>query len=68
MTNITIQASDLQALLDVAEGYTSENGVDSVGRYAAPEAVQLAIVNARAAISSNGYPVQSTMAGLDNGR
>ena len=36
MTNITIQAIDLQALLDVAEGYTSENGVDSVGRYAVP--------------------------------
>ena len=68
MTNITIQTIDLQALLDVVEGYSSENGVDSVGRYAAPEAVQLAIVNTKAAISSNGYPVQSTVAGLDNAR
>ena len=37
MTNITIPAADLQVLLDIAEGYTSENGLDSVGRYAMPE-------------------------------
>ena len=34
MTNITIPAADLRVLLDIAEGYTSENGLDSVGRYA----------------------------------
>ena len=68
MTNITIPAIDLQALLDVAEGYTSENGVDSVGIYAVPEAVQRAIVSARAAISSSGYPSQSRDTGLDSPR
>lgn len=50
MTTITIPANDLQALLDVSEGYTAENGLESVGRYALPEEVQRAISNAKAAI------------------
>ena len=50
MPNITIPANDLQALLDVSEGYTAENDLESVGRYALPEEVQRAISNAKAAI------------------
>ena len=50
MQDTTISAADLQALLDVAEGFTSENGLDAVTRYAVPEAVQQAIDNATAAV------------------
>ena len=50
MTNITISAADLQILLDIAEGYTSENGFDFVGRYAMPAEVKRAIANAMTAI------------------
>ena len=54
MTDIPIQAIDLRVLLDVAEGYASENGLDSIRRYAVPEEVQRAISNARAAIRRSG--------------
>ena len=50
MKNVTISTTDLRALLDVAEGYTTENGLDAVGRYAVPEAVLRAINNAAAAV------------------
>ena len=50
MTNATIATIDLRALLDVVEGYTSESGLDTVGRYAIPEEVQRAVINAKAAI------------------
>ena len=46
MKNTTISAVDLQALLDVAEGYTAEHGLDAVDRYAVREAVRRAINNA----------------------
>ena len=46
MKNTTISAVDLQALLDVAEGYTAEHGFDAVDRYAVREAVRRAINNA----------------------
>ena len=48
MKDTAISAIDLQALLDVAEGYTTENGLDAVARYAVPEEVQRAISNASA--------------------
>ena len=48
MKDTTISVIDLQALLDVAEGYTTENGLDAVARYAVPEEVQRAISNASA--------------------
>ena len=48
MTDITISTTDLRALLDVTEGYTSEHGLDSVNRYAAPVEVERAIINASA--------------------
>ena len=54
MIDIPIQAIDLRVLLDVAEGYASENGLDSIRRYAVPEEVQRAISNARAAIRRSG--------------
>ena len=50
MQDTTISAADLRALLDVAEGFTSENGLDAVARYAVPDAVQKAIDNAAAAM------------------
>ena len=50
MTNITIPSTDMRVLLDVAEGFTAEHGLDSVGRYAMPEDVQRAIATVRAAI------------------
>ena len=52
MKDATISAADLQALLDVAEGYTTENGLDAVARYAVPEEVQQAISNASAEMRS----------------
>ena len=50
MTNATIATTDLLVLLDVAEGYTAENGLDAVSRYALPDEVQRAITNAKAVI------------------
>ena len=50
MTNITISAADIRALLDVTEGFVSEHGLDSVARYASPEEVARAVANASAAI------------------
>ena len=54
MTKTIIAAIDLQALLDVAEGYTAESGLDAVRRYAMPEDVQRAITNAKVAIRDGG--------------
>lgn len=51
MTNATIAITDLLILLEVAEGYTSENGVEAVGRYAVPEDVERAIINAKVAVA-----------------
>ena len=50
MTIIKIETVDIQALLDLAEGYTAENGLAAVSRYAAPDEVQNAMVNAKTAI------------------
>ena len=46
MTNVSISFADLRALLDVAEGYAAEHGLDSVSRYATPAAVERAVANA----------------------
>ena len=54
MTNTTIATTDLQILLDVVEGYTSENGLDAARRYAVPKEVQRAIINAKAAMRKAG--------------
>ena len=37
---ITIATVDLQALLDVADGFTNESGLNAARRYAAPKQVQ----------------------------
>ena len=50
MKGITISAVDLGALLDVAEGYAAEHGLESVQRYATPVVVERAVFNAREAI------------------
>ena len=61
MKNVTISTVDLQALLDVAEGYTTENGLDAVGRYAVPETLLETINNAKAAVrQSDVNPVEVT--------
>ena len=46
----TVPAVDLVALLEVADGYIAENGAEAVARYAVPEDVERAIMNAKAAI------------------
>ena len=46
MTNVSISFADLRALLDVAEGYAAEHGLDSVSRYATPAAMERAGANA----------------------
>ncbi len=50
MRDATISATDLRALLDVAEGFTTENGLDAVARYAAPNEVRHAINHAAAVV------------------
>ncbi len=52
MKSSAITRRDLQVLLDVAEGYTEENGYAAVSRYAAPEVVQRAIMNAKSVMRS----------------
>ena len=46
----TVPAIDLTALLEVADGYIAENGAEAVARYAVPEDVERAIMNAKATI------------------
>ena len=58
MQDATISAADLRALLDVAEGFSSENGLDAVAKYAVPEAVQQAIDNATAAVGEPNVKLQ----------
>ena len=50
MKIVKIDTTDLQVLLDLAEGYTSENGFAAVGRYAEPDAVRKAIIKGKAEI------------------
>lgn len=50
MNEVPMSNEDLQTLLDVAEGYAAEHGLESAGRYAEPRRVQKAIHNAKAAI------------------
>lgn len=47
MAIVKIDTTDLQALIDLAEGYTSENGFAAVGRYAEPDAVRKAIAKGK---------------------
>ena len=54
LKNTAISTVDLRALLDVAEGYTAEHGLDAVGRYAVREAVQRAINNATVVVRESG--------------
>lgn len=54
MTNAMIAIADLRVLLEVVEGYTSENGIDAASRYAAPRELQQAILNARTAMRKAG--------------
>lgn len=51
-----IARTDLQTLLDVVEGYISENGFEAARRYALPIQIEKALHNARAAISETGKP------------
>lgn len=46
MEIVEIAASDLEVLLDVVNGYLTENGIESVARYADPSEVQKAISSA----------------------
>ena len=57
MATTRIPTLDLQALIDVAEGYTAENGLDAVGKYAAPEEVHRAIISAKSALRKVGVAI-----------
>lgn len=57
MSETTISATDLRVLLNVAEGFTTENGLDAVARYAIPKEVQRAINHAIGALCNlDGKP------------
>ena len=59
MTSSKLRTIDLRVLIDVAEGYISENGLEAVNRYAVPMDVLRAIRNTREAISADDqlFPV-----------
>ena len=68
MTNGTLTTIDLRILLDVVEGYISENGLKAVNRYAAPKDVLRAISNSKAAIGTDNHSVPVPLPDLDNER
>ena len=53
MTNVTISTCDLQILLDIAEGYTSENGLEAISRYTVPSRAEDVMEKVRATINRN---------------
>lgn len=58
MSTVEIPTSDLRALLEVVEGYVSENGLDSVARYAAPSDVRRSIVHVLSALDNSENQIQ----------
>ena len=68
MTNNRLTTIDLRLLLDVAEGYISESGLDAVGRYAVPMDVLRAISNAKAAIGTDNHPAPVPLSDPNNSR
>ena len=66
MTSSKLTTIDLRILLDVAEGYISENGLEAVSRYAVPMDVLRAISNTKAAIGTDNHSIP--IADTDNVR
>ncbi len=65
MTSSKLTTNDLRILLDVAEGYISENGLEAVDRYAAPMDVLRAINNAKAAIGTGNQSIPTPVPDTD---
>lgn len=67
MDKVLIATDDLQALLDVSDGYITEHGIEGVGRYAEPKQIHNAIRNAseviRIARGGSATPVE--ISGMD---
>ena len=59
---------DLRILLDVAEGYISENGLEAVNRYAVARDVLRAISNTKAAIGTDNHSIPTPVPDVDNAR
>ena len=68
MTSSKLTTNDLRILLDVAEGYISENGLEAVNRYAAPMDVLRAINNTKAAIGTDNRSIPISVPDSDNAR
>lgn len=68
MTSSKLTTIDLRILLDVAEGYISENGLEAVNRYAVPTDVLRAIRNTKAAIGTDDQSIPVPVPDLDNAR
>ena len=62
MTSSKLTTIDLRILLDVAEGYISENGLEAVNRYAVPMDVLRAISNTKAAIGTDNHSAPRAIA------
>lgn len=68
MTSSKLTTIDLRTLLDVAEGYISENGLEAVNRYAVPMEVLRAISNTKAAIGADDQSIPIPVPDVDNAR
>ena len=51
---VAVHVSDLQTLVDIAEGYICENGPEAVGRYADPTQLIRAITVVQDTIRKTG--------------
>ena len=68
MTSSKLTTIDLRILLDVAEGYISENGLEAVNRYAVPTDVLRAISNTKEAIGTYNHSIPVPIPDVDNAR
>ena len=50
MSEVKIDTEDLETLLDIAEGFISENGITAADRYAPRERIEEAVSKARKAV------------------
>ena len=50
MSEAKIDTEDLETLLDIAEGFISENGIRAADKYAPPERIEAAVNKARKAV------------------
>ena len=50
MSEVKIETADLEILMNLAEGFIAENGLEATDRYAPPERVAQAVSKARKAV------------------